>query len=112
MERSEANGTLSTGGLDHDFLDRNIFLSCARQNPLNAIDNMMRHKGLAIVLANVTVGDDTSFRAQVARELSTVVILYDDELLTLGNYRRDRFAMERNHPFHLEIIREHSFFVC
>src|SRR5262247_427025 len=93
-------------------MDRYVLLCRARQNPLNAIDNMMRHKGLAIVLANVTVGDDTSFRAQVARELSTVVILYDDELLTLGNYRRDRFAMERNHPLNLEVIGGNAFFVC
>jgi len=89
-----------------------IFLRCARQNFFHAIDNMMRHKGLAIVLANVTVGDDAGFGAQVARELSAVVILYDDELLTLGNYRCDCVAMERNHPLDLEIIGGNPFFVC
>ncbi len=61
---------------------RNILLSCARQNTFDTIDNVMRHEGLAIVLANVTVGDDAGFGAQVARELSAVVIFYDDELLT------------------------------
>src|SRR5262245_5103828 len=89
----------------------NILLRCVRQNLLNAIDNMMRHKRLAIVLTNMTVGDDAGFGAQVARELSAVVILYDDELLTLGNYRHDGFAMERNHPLNLEVIGGNAFFV-
>src|SRR5262245_1204448 len=98
--------------LNHDLVHRHIFLSRARQNLLNPIDNMMRHKRLAIVLTNVTVGDDAGFGAQVARELSAVVILYDDELLTLGNYRHDGFAMERNHPLNLEVIGGNAFFVC
>src|SRR5262249_9060942 len=106
------NGQFSPARSDHDFMDWHIFLSRARQNLLNAIDNMMRHKGLAIVLANVTVGDDAGFGAQVPRELSAVVILYDDQLLPLANYRHEGFAMERTHPLNLEVIGGNAFFIC
>ena len=72
---------------------------------------MMRHEGFAIILADVAVGDDAGLGAQVTGKLAAVVVLDNDELLTLGNCRRDRFAMEWNHPFNLQMVRGDAFFV-
>src|SRR6266480_2542942 len=71
--------TLIVHSLNHDFMDRYIFLRCARQNLFNAIDNMMRHKRLAIIFPNMAVGDDAGFGPQITRELAAVVIFDNDD---------------------------------
>ena len=72
----------SLHSLNHDLVDaaRYCFVqfSCARQNLLDAVDDVVRHERLAIVLANVAVGDEAGLGAQIARELAAVVVLDDD----------------------------------
>ena len=43
--------------------------------------DVVRHKGLAVVLADVAVGDEAGFAAQVAGELAAEVVLDDDGVL-------------------------------
>ena len=53
--------------------------------------NVVRHERLAVVLANVAVGDEAGFAAQVAGELAAVVVLDDDGVLRVASEcRRSR----------------------
>src|SRR5512141_702796 len=72
---------------------------------------MMWHERLAVILANMTVGDDTGLRPQITRELAAVIVFDDDGFTTLYQSRNDRFAMQRHEPFDLQLIGRDAFLV-
>ena len=51
---------------------------------LDRFDDVVRHEGFAIVLADVAVGDEAGFAAQVAGELAAEVVLDDDGVLRVA----------------------------
>src|SRR5919197_5070310 len=66
--------TLIVHSLDHDFMDRDIFLRCAGQNRFDTVHDMMRHEGLAVVFPNMAVSSDAGFEPQITRELAAIII--------------------------------------
>src|ERR1041384_2615071 len=69
--------------LHHDFVRRHVNVGFAGENRLDALDDVMRHERFAVVLADVAVRRKAGLAAQVAGKLAAVVILHNDDLLTL-----------------------------
>ena len=62
----------------------------------DCLDDVVGHKWLAVVLANVAVGNKAGFAAQIAGELAAEVVLDDDGVLCFAEYVDDGIAMERD----------------
>src|SRR5262252_5648683 len=84
--------------LDQDLVPWHVAGGFFGQNRLHAIHDVVRHEGLAVVLANVSVGDKACFRTQVASELSAVVVLHDDHAAGFAKLLHDRVRVERDQP--------------
>jgi hypothetical protein len=67
-------------------------------------DDVVGHEGFAVVLADVAVGDEAGFAAEVARELAAVVVLDDDGAFGIVELIEDGFAVERNEPANLQLV--------
>src|SRR5271155_683623 len=61
--------------LDHNFVGGNGKGCAATQLLPYRLYNVVRHKGFAIVFADVSIGHKAGFAAQVAGELATIVVL-------------------------------------
>src|SRR5580765_4190607 len=71
---------------------------------LHRLNDVMRHEWLTIVFSDVSVRDEAGFAAQVAGELSAVVVLHDDAVPRRLENVKDRVAMQRHEPADLELI--------
>ena len=65
---------------------------------LDGFDDVVGHEGFAIVFADVAVGDEAGFAAQVAGELAAEVVLDDDGVLRVAEDVDDGVAVERDEP--------------
>ena len=79
--------------LDHDLVHRYILFSRARQNFLDAVDDVMGHERLAVIFSDMAVGDEAGLGAQVTGELAAIVVLDDDGFLALRPNRIQRLTM-------------------
>src|ERR1700679_2702067 len=75
---SEFSKTVGLRSLHHDLMRGHRKIRLAGKLVLHRFDDVVRHKGLAVILANVPVGNEARFAAQVARELATEVVLDND----------------------------------
>ena len=78
---------------------------------LHRFDNVVRHERFAVVLANVSVGDEAGFAAQVAGELAAVVVLDDDGVACALQNVDDRVAVQRDEPADLQLIGRNALLV-
>src|SRR5712671_3219749 len=78
--------------LHHDFLVGNVDLHAPLAQLAHAVGDVMRHERLAVVLADAGVGGEAGLAAQVALELSGVVVLDDDGLVRPLQDRGDGVA--------------------
>ena len=90
--------------LNHDFMCGNGERGLARELFLYRFDDVMRHEGLPIVFADVSVGDKAGFAAQVAGKLAAEVVLDDDRVPGILQDVENRVAMQRHEPADLEMI--------
>ena len=67
--------------LNHDFVGWDGEGGRSGELFAHRFHNVVRHEGLAIVLADVAVGDEAGFAAQIAGKLAAVVVLDDDGVL-------------------------------
>ena len=77
--------------------------SCRQLFP-HRFHDVVRHERLAIVLADMAVGDEAGFAAQVAGKLAAVVVLDDDRVPGIFEDVDNRIAMQRHQPADLELI--------
>ncbi len=70
----------------------------------DGFDDVVGHEGFAVVLADVAVGDEAGFAAQVAGELAAEVVLDDDGVLGLLEDVDDGVAVQRDEPADLELV--------
>src|SRR2546426_446653 len=89
---------------DHDFVHGNGELRLPAELFLYGFDNVVRHERLAVVLANVAVGDKAGFAAQVAGKLAAVVVFDDDGVPRAFQDFENGFSMQRHKPADLELI--------
>ena len=71
---------------------------------LDGFDDVLREEGLAVVLADVAVGDEAGFAAQVAGELAAEVVLDDDGVAGVAEDVEDGVAVERDEPADGEMV--------
>src|SRR5450631_1875296 len=90
---------------NHDFVGWNRKGSLPGQLFLHRFHNVMRHKWFAIVLANVSIGNEARLTAQIARELAAEVILHDDGVLGVRQNLKNLLAVQRHQPANLQLIR-------
>src|ERR1700687_2511413 len=89
---------------DHNLVHGNGEFRVPRELFLHGLDNVVRHEGFAVVLANVAAGHKAGFAAQVARKLPAVVVLHDDGALRVFQDFENGFAMQRHEPADLQLI--------
>src|SRR4030095_10246432 len=65
----------------------------------------MRHKRLAIVLADMTVGDIAGLASEIARELPGVVVFHEDGMFRRLEDVHDGFSLEGHEPPDLKLVR-------
>lgn len=76
----------------------------------DALDDVVGHKGFAIVFADMTMSLETGFRTKITFELAAIVIFDDDYSFGFGKNRENFFAVEWNNPFHLKLACDDPFF--
>src|SRR5229473_759847 len=96
---------------DHNLVHGNRKFRVPGELFLHGVDNVVRHKGFAVVLANVPAGHKAGFAAQVARKLPAVVVLHDDGVPRTSQDFENGFAMQRHQPADLKLIGRDSLFV-
>src|SRR6266404_769659 len=96
--------------LHNVFVDGHVNFRGADQDLLHSVDYVMRHKRFAVVFADVAGRDEAGFGAEVARELSTVVVLHDNGRLALRQDRQDLVRVQRHEPFDLQVVGHDAFF--
>src|SRR3989442_9219308 len=85
--------------LNLDLVHGHVEFRRALQDGRDAIDDVVRHERLAVVFADVTVGGEARLRSEIARELSAVVVLDDDDLRASREDRHDLGGVQRDQPF-------------
>src|ERR1019366_9231602 len=90
--------------LDHDLVGRDGELGFTCQLLLDGFDDVVREERLAVVLADVSVGHEAGLAAEVARELSAVIVLDDDGVFGLAEDVDDGVAMQRNEPADGQVV--------
>src|SRR6185437_5934161 len=90
--------------LDHDLMRRHRQRRRTRKLFAHRFRDVVRHKGLAIVLADMAVGDITRLRAQVARKLPAEVVLHNDGLLRALQQPHNLVAVQRHQPANLQLV--------
>src|SRR6266851_3238309 len=96
---------------DHNLVHGNGEFNLPGELLLHCLDNVVRHEGFAIVLANVAVGYEAGFAAQVARKLAAVVVLHDDGVPRGFQNFQNRIAMQWHEPADLQLIGRDSFII-
>src|SRR5712672_2124568 len=94
--------------LHPDLVHRDVLLRLAREHLEHAVDDVVGQEGLAVVLADVSVGEDPCLGAQVPRELAAVVVLHDDDLARLPQRPLDGLDVQGHHPLHLVVAQPTS----
>ena len=89
---------ISSKRLDHDFVDGHGEIGVAGELLFDGFDDVVGHEGFAVVLADVAVGDEAGFAAQIAGELAAEVVLDDDGVLGVLEDVEDGVAMQRDEP--------------
>src|ERR1700722_9285918 len=90
--------------LDHDLVHRNGKGCTSTQLLPHRLHNVVGHKGFAIVFADVSIGHETGFAAQVAGELAAVVVFDNDGVARAFQQVDNGVAMQRNKPADLQLI--------
>src|SRR5439155_25098379 len=65
-----------------NFMDRDGKTGLAGQLRFHCFDNVVGHKRLAVVLADVTVRIETGFAPEITGELAALIVLDQDHVLT------------------------------
>src|SRR5439155_17148082 len=112
--RAPNGGLFTTGRFphasNHNLVRRHGKLRFARHLFFNGIDNMMGHERLAVIFADITIGNVACFTSQIAGELSTVIVLDNDRAPSRGLQDfDDRFSVQRNQPANLKLIGGYAF---
>ena len=84
---------LGAGVLNHDFVRWYGEISLACKLFFHCFDDMVGQEWLAIILSNVSVGYKAGFAAQIACELTAVVVLDDDCVPRTLEQAEDRISM-------------------
>src|SRR5438067_9212636 len=95
-----------------NFMDRNREAGLAGQLRFHCFDNVVRHERLAVVLADVTVRGETGFASEVTGELTTLIVLNHNHILTAPENFPDFRHVQRHNPFNRELIGHDPFFGC
>src|SRR5215475_7989491 len=82
----------------------------ASQLLFDRFDNVMRHKRLTIIFANVPVSVKAGFGPQVSGELAAEIVLNDDHLLAAREDAADFGGVEGNDPFDVKLVGHHTLF--
>ena len=92
--------------LNHNFVHRHRQVRPAGELFFHTIDDVVGHKGLAIVLSDVAVGNVACLAAEITGELPAVVVLDDDRAFS-GGFENvgDGLSVKRNQPSDLKLIR-------
>src|SRR5712691_2290055 len=78
---------------------------------LHGLHNVVRHEGFAVVLADVAVGHEAGFAAEVARKLAAVIILHDDGVPRVFQNFENCIAMQGHQPADLQLIGGNSLLI-
>src|SRR5213596_4413108 len=92
-------------------MDRDRKAGLASQLRSYCFDNVVWHKRLAVVLADVTVRGETGFAPEITGELATLIVLNQDHILTAPENGADFRRMQRHNPFNGELNGYDAFFV-
>src|SRR5438132_1332488 len=87
-----------------------IVASLAGKLLFHALDDMMRHKWFAIVLANVPVRVEAGFGAKVTGELAAIVVFHNNDFLAARKDAADLGGVDRDDPLDVKLIRHDAFF--
>src|SRR5580704_2977707 len=79
--------------LDHDLVHWDRKRCASAQLLFDCFHNVVGHKGFTVVLADVPIGHETRFAAQVAGELATVVVFDNDGVARTLQDLSDRVAV-------------------
>ncbi len=71
---------------------------------LDGVDDVLGEERLAVVLADVAVGYEAGFAAQVAGELAAEVVLDDDGVARVAEDVEDGVAVQRDEPADGEMV--------
>src|SRR5882724_12001149 len=96
---------------DHNLVHGNGEFRLPGELLLHGFDNVVRHEGFAVVLANVAVRHKAGFAAQVARKLAAVIVLHDDGVPRVFQNFENGIAMQRHKPANLKLIGRDSLFI-
>jgi len=91
-------------------MDRNGKAGVTGQLRFYCFDNVVRHERLAVVLADVTVRIETGFAPEITGELSALIVLNQDHILTAPENSADLRRVQRHNPFDGELIGHDAFF--
>src|SRR5262249_15489623 len=89
---------------DHDFVLGNRKVRVPGELFFHRFDDVMRHEWFTVIFAYVAVGYKTGFAAQVARKLSTVIVLDDDRVVSVFQECKDGFTVKWYEPPNLKLI--------
>src|SRR5262252_8431411 len=90
--------------LHQDLVRRHVLTGGASKNRFHTVDDVMRHEWFAVVLANVAFGLKAGLRAQVAGELTTVIIFDNNDAFTSVELVQNCLGVQWNQPFDLQIV--------
>src|SRR5579859_2778850 len=85
-------------------MHRNGKICLPAQLFLHGFHDVVGHEGFAVVLADVPVGNEAGFAAQVAGKLSAVVVLHNDGVARVAQNVENSIAVQRNEPAYLQVI--------
>ena len=91
-------------------MDRNRKAGLAGELRFHCFDNVVRHKRLAVVLTDVTMGFETGFAPEITGELAALIVLNQDHILTVPENGADLCRVQRHNPFNGELIGHDAFF--
>src|SRR5882724_1170934 len=77
---------------------------------LHRVDDVVRHKRFAVVLADVTLRSETGFAPEITGELAALIVLNYDDILTAPENGADLRRVQRHNPFDGELIGHDAFF--
>src|SRR5207248_1467556 len=89
---------------NHDFMRGNGKFGLPTQLFFHGFDNVVRHERFAIVFSDMSVRHVAGFTAQVAGELTAVVVLHDDGVPRVFENVENRLAVQRYQPADLKLI--------
>src|SRR6266496_4647047 len=98
------------GSLGVNLMYRNRKAGLTGQLRFHCFDNVVRHKRLAVVLADVTVGIETGFAPEITGELAALIVLNQDHILAAPENGADLRRVQWHDPFNGELIGHDAFF--